>query len=171
MSTRPLTTAAARAQRRVIAHRAENDLGFGMRRDHVGRDAAADQADGVMRRTEQLVRRPGRGAHVVEHVEQLLDRRLAELGISRVRCAAVRRSSLMRNTPRVASASRLSVGSPLIRNVDCEAMLLAAFAPSLPRSSPATNTRPMRVSPRARSASAAATCAARMPFASQAPRP
>ena len=47
----------------------------------------------------------------------------------------------------------------------------AAAAPSLPRSSPATNTRPIRVSPRARRRSAAATCAARIPLASHAPRP
>ena len=63
------------------------------------------------------------------------------------------------------------MGSPLIRKRVFEAMRLAAFAPSLPRSSPATNTRPMRVSPAALSRSAAAICAARMPFASHAPRP
>ncbi len=80
---------------------------------------------------------------------------------------AVRRT---RKHPRVAEPSRRSVGSPLIRKRVFEAMRLAALAPSLPRSSPATNTRPMRVSP-GLSRSAAAICAARMPFASHAPRP
>ena len=79
--------------------------------------------------------------------------------------------SFTRQTPRVAAPRRLSVGSPLTRNADCDAMRLAAAAPSLPRSSPATNSNPTRDSPASRSCSAAATCAARMPFASQEPRP
>ncbi len=79
--------------------------------------------------------------------------------------------SRTRKHPRVARPSFSSVGSPLIRNRVADAIVLAAFAPSLPRSSPATNTRPTRVSPSARSRSAAATCAARMPLASHAPRP
>ena len=81
---------------------------------------------------------------------------------------AVRRSL---NTPRVARASWLSVGSPLIRNAEPGASAFATAAPSLPRSSPTTNSRPTRRSPDARSRSAAATCVARMPFASHDPRP
>src|SRR5439155_535240 len=44
-------------------------------------------------------------------------------------------------------------------------------APTLPRSSSTTKSRPTSFRPSARSRSAAASCAARMPFASQAPRP
>ena len=75
--------------------------------------------------------------------------------------------------PRVARPSRLSVGSPLIRKRlrEPRGASLAARAPSLPRSSPTTNTRPTRDSPSRRSRSAADTWAARMPFASQEPRP
>ena len=58
--------------------------------------------------------------------------------------------------PRVASPSRLSVGSPLTRNRQPAAASFARRAPSLPRSSPTTNSRPTRVSPARRSRSAAA---------------
>ncbi len=73
--------------------------------------------------------------------------------------------------PRVAAPRRLSVGSPLTRNRAPVAAVFASFAPSLPRSSPTTNTRPTRVSPSRVRRSSAATCAARMPLASHAPRP
>ncbi len=79
--------------------------------------------------------------------------------------------SLRRSTPRVAVPSRLSVGSPFTRYRLPFATVFARAAPSLPRSSPTTNNSPTRVSPSRLSASAAATCAARMPFASQDPRP
>ena len=79
--------------------------------------------------------------------------------------------SLTRKTPRVASPSRLPVGSPLTRKAGPGEIALAAAAPSLPRSSPTTNSRPTRSSPLSRSRSAAVTWAARAPFASQAPRP
>ena len=72
-----------------MADGAEHDLGLGMRRDHVGRDAAADQADRVMCRAEQRVGRPSRIAQCPRRIEQLLDRRLAELRIPGVRRAAV----------------------------------------------------------------------------------
>ena len=56
--------------------------------------------------------------------------------------------SRTRRLPRVAIASLLSVGSPLIRNCERRALALATSAPSLPRSSPTTNNIPTRVSPR-----------------------
>ncbi len=55
--------------------------------------------------------------------------------------------------------------------LDAAAIAFAAFAPSLPRSSPATNRSPTRVSPCCRKRSAAAICATRIPFASHDPRP
>ena len=142
------------------------------RRDHVRRDPALDEPERVERLAELRVGRPRQRAHPHERVEQLVDRRLAVLrdatSAPRVRKALRRR----RSTPRVAMPSRLSVGSPLIRKADERAAPRSPpVAPSLPRSSPTTKSRPTRRSPSARSRSAAATCAARMPFASQEPRP
>ena len=75
-----------------------------------------------------------------------------------------------RSAPFEASATRLSVGSPLIRNRLPFGFRFAAFAPAESRSSPDTNSNPIR-KPAARSTSAAATCAAIIPFASETPRP
>jgi len=98
---------------------------------------------------------------------------IADSPCSGVEECAARPRALSRNlrTPRVARPRRLSVGSPLIRNRDPQARSLATMAPSLPRSSPTTNSIPTRRSPDARSRSAAATCAARIPLASHEPRP
>ena len=65
---------------------------------------------------------------------------------------------------------RLSVGSPLMRNFDPLGDLLASTAPAESRSSPTTKSSPT-LTPASRSWSAAATCAAMMPYASQEPRP
>ena len=75
-----------------------------------------------------------------------------------------------RSAPFEASARRLSVGSPLIRNRLPLAARFASLAPAESRSSPDTNNRPT-FRPSARSTVAAATCAAMIPFASETPRP
>ena len=69
-----------------------------------------------------------------------------------MRGAAAARS-FSRSMPRVARPRRLSVGSPLTRNRQPVAACSRRFAPSLPRSSPTTNSRPTRVSPSRRSRS------------------
>ena len=55
--------------------------------------------------------------------------------------------SLTRSMPRVAIPRRLSVGSPSTRKRQSLAARFAARAPSLPRSSPTTNSSPTRPSP------------------------
>ena len=99
---------------------------------------------------------------------------------SRILPAPARRSAprgreavrLRRRMPRVAAADPV-VGGLAVDEEWAEpgGKRLASSAPSLPRSSPTTNSRPIRRSPAARNCSAAATCAARIPLASHAPRP
>ena len=73
---------------RRIARRPEHDLGLRRRRDDVGRDAAVDQADGVVRLSEHRIGRQRDRPQLDQRVDQLVDRRLAELGKRRVRGAA-----------------------------------------------------------------------------------
>ena len=91
-------------------------LGGGVRRDDVRRDAAFDQPDGVVRASEQRIVRQRDAAQHHQRVEQLVDRGFTELGKRRMRGAAASACSRTRRTPRVAAPSRLSVGSPLMRN-------------------------------------------------------
>ena len=58
--------------------------------DDVRARAAAQGADVAGRLAEELVARPGAGAHAAEHVEQLLNRRLAAFGVGRVRRVPLR---------------------------------------------------------------------------------
>ena len=64
---------------RGIADRAEHHLGLGRRRDDVGRDAAGDQADRVVRPSEHRIVGQLDRAQRDQRVDQLVDRRLAEL--------------------------------------------------------------------------------------------
>ena len=68
--------------------RAEQRLGLGRRRNHVGRDAAGNQADRVVRAAEERIGRELEAPQLHQRVEQLLDRGLAELGIRRMGGAA-----------------------------------------------------------------------------------
>ena len=90
--SRPSVRAAAIARRTSsrVAHRAEHHFGFGRRRDDVRRDAAGDESDRVMRPAEHRVRRQRHLAQRDERIEQLVDRRVAQLGKRRMRGAAGR---------------------------------------------------------------------------------
>src|SRR6266508_1207101 len=57
----------------VIADRAEGDLGFCSWWDHIGRDAARDQSDGVMRSAQRVVCGPASAPQRNQRIEQLLD--------------------------------------------------------------------------------------------------
>jgi hypothetical protein len=79
--------------------------------------------------------------------------------------------TMTRSEPLAPEASLLSVGSPLMRKRLVAGSWFAARAPSEPFSSPTTNSRSTRSSPEVQSRSAAASIAAAIPLASQAPRP
>ena len=135
-----------------VADGAEHHLGLGRRRDDVGRDAAGDQADGVVRPPEHADPPAARSPRSATSASISLS--MADSPSSgNDECAArpVARS-LTRSTPRVARPSRLSVGSPSTRN---RQPLGAARSPPArrrcPRSSPTTNSSPTRVSPSRRS--------------------
>ena len=85
---------AARPRARTSAaslDRAEHHFGLGRRRDDVRRHAAVDQPDGVMRAAEHRIGRQRRSTRSVDQrVDQLVDRRFAELRKRRVRGAAGR---------------------------------------------------------------------------------
>ena len=91
----------------VRTDRAEHDLGLGGRRNDVRRDAALDQADGVERPARDPDRRPVDGAKGDERVDELVDRRHAELRQARVRRAA------RRAQPRAIDAARRG-GEPVV---------------------------------------------------------
>ncbi len=100
---------------RGIAHRAEHHLGLCHRRHDVRGDAARDQPDGVVRLAEQRIGRPVDARAVrMSDVDQLVDRRLAELGKRRVR----RPSGGLQHHAQDAARRETepsSVGSPSIR--------------------------------------------------------
>ena len=81
--------------------------------------------------------------------------------------------SVSRSEPFEPTASLFSVGSPAInqRHSRASGWRFATRAPMLPCSSSTTNNRPSSSTPSARSRSAAASCVARIPLASHAPRP
>ena len=134
----------------------------------LGASAAADQADGVLRGPEHGIDRQRHRPHLLQRVDQLVDRRLAELGESRMGRAALRVQLAPAARRACPSASRLSVGSPLTRNrVDPGATVRRRSSRRrcpAPRRRRTAGRRASRR--RARSRSAAATCATRMPFAS-----
>ena len=127
--------------------RPEHHLRGRVRGDDVRRHPALDQADGVEGRAEIGIDRQRQATQRDERVDELLDRRLALLPGPTSAPPGPAAVSRTRRTPRVAVASRLSVGSPLIRNRQRLGIVFAATAPSLPRSSPTTNSRPTRRSP------------------------
>ena len=146
---------AARAARwrgrisRGVAHRPKHHLGLRRRRDDVGRDAADDQPDRVVRAARAPDRTAARCARSATSASISLS--IADSpssGKRRVRGAAGR-AQLAREACRASRApSRLSVGSPSTRNArSVRRRRSRACAPSLPRSSPTTNSRPTRVSP------------------------
>ena len=88
-----------------------------VRRDDVRRDAAFDEPDGVVRPSKHRILGQRDAAQHHQRVEQLVDRRLAELGKRRVRRAAARAQPHATARRASRAPSRLSVGSPLIRNL------------------------------------------------------
>ena len=105
--------------------------------------------------------------HVLERCDQLVDRAIAQLGISGVRHLASG-ANLARSAPLEASASRLSVGSPLMRKRLPSAQDLPASR-RLSRALRRIRITVLRGFPRRAALSAAAVCAAMMPLASQEP--
>ena len=155
------------AHRRGVADDPEHQLGLRMRRHHVGRHAAVDEPDRVVRAAQLDVLGQLHAAHHHQRVEQLVDRRLPQLGKRRVRGAARRDQPHAQDAAggdaepvvgrlavdQVAHARRRALRWPRARR-RCRALRRRRTA------------APTRVSPRWRSRSAAATCAARMPLAS-----
>ena len=73
---------------RGIADRAEHQLGLRHRRHDVRGDTARDEADAVVRLAEQRIGRPVDAPQFHQHVDQLVDGRLAQFRKRRVRGAA-----------------------------------------------------------------------------------
>ena len=143
-----------------------------MRRHDVGRDAAFDEPDGVVRAPEQRILGQRDAAKHHQRVEQLVDRRLAELGKRRMRGASARAQPHAEHAARrepEAVVGRLAVDRGTARRPARGRWRHARRRCRALR--PTTNSSATRDSPAARSRSAAATCAARMPFASHEPRP
>ena len=146
IATRRSSGAIARRTCAGVADRAEHHFGLGRRRHDVGRDAAGDQADGVVRPAEHGIATAARSTAARRARRSACrspTRRARETtSARRVRVAR----SLRRRTPRVASAEpvvgRLAVDE---EPAAAGAARFAARAPSLPRSSPTTNSRPTRV--------------------------
>ena len=84
--------------------------------NHVGRAAAFDLSDVHGAWTGLGILGQLQLANVLQRIQQLLDCRLAQLGIGRVRHACRVATNSTRSVPFDASANRFSVGSPLIRN-------------------------------------------------------
>ena len=62
-----------------VRNRPEHHLGFGLERNHVRRHAAFDETDGVMRAAQHRVIGQFHLAHHQQRVDELFDRRYAEL--------------------------------------------------------------------------------------------
>ena len=78
------------AHRRSVADDTKHQLGLRMRRHHVGRHAAVDQPDRVVRAAQLDVLGQLYAAHHHQRVQQLVDRRFPQLRKRRVRGAARR---------------------------------------------------------------------------------
>ena len=83
-STRSLSASSTGVSAVRRSHGAEHHFGRCVGRDHVRRHSSGDEADGVVCAAEQRVRRQFQSAQTNEGVDQLLDRRLARLGIRRM---------------------------------------------------------------------------------------
>ena len=130
-----------------VADGPKHGFGFRRRRHDVRRDAAADQPDRVVRLSENRIARAARSRAARRARRSACrspTRRARETTSAR---HGPWRCSRTRSRPRVASPSRLSVGSPLTETGSPSAPAVRRRAPSLPRSSPTTNSRPTRVSP------------------------
>ena len=152
-------------------HRPEQHLRLGPRRDHVRRDAAGDQADGIEGPAElgilgQLQLAAARGAR-----PELVDRVLAARGLRGVGGAAARDEPQAQHAARgaaEAAAGGLAVQQEagarreLVRGERAVAAALLAHHEQQAE---------LAARRRCRSRSAAITCAASAPLASQAPRP
>ena len=174
IATRRSSGATARRTSARVAHRAEHDLGLGRRRHDVRRDAAVDQADRVVRAAEhgigrQFDRRAARSRASIslsiadspssgndECAARPLARQLEPEDPARREAEAVVGRLAVDQEPASRAARRV------VR--DLRAVAAALFADDEQQARRAS-------SPSRRSRSAAATCAARMPFASHEPRP
>ena len=172
MPTRPSTTCSASRTVVRLADRPEQQLRRRVRRDDVGRDAAFDQPDRVMRAAEQRIVRQRHAANHHQRIEQLVDRRLAELGKRRVRRAPVgvqphAQEAARRRAETVVGRLAVDQKANAVRRL----LVGDAGAVAAPLLADDEQQRDSRLAGTRAADSAAATCAARMPFASHAPRP
>ncbi len=155
------------AHRRAVADDAEQQLGRGVRRHDVRRDAAFDQPDGVVRPSEQ--RDPRGSATPRSTISASSSLSMADSPSSgNDECAARPRARAAARAARRAwpTPRRLSVGSPLIRNLHAVRRVLVGDARAVAAALLADDEQQRRTrdSPAARSRSAAAPAPQECPW-------